>query len=78
MKTENKVLISDIRTRLHKRMKFDNPKEAFEKAWYMWKQYCLRHHIHKSQFFSQTLKKGWIRREHADHFWWCMTDENHF
>lgn len=78
MKSENKIPIPDIRSRLASRINDPNPEGAFDAAWYMWKKYCLRHGIHKQQFFSQNLKKGWISREHANHFWWCMTGENHY
>ena len=78
MKQENKIPISDIRARLNERTKDPDPEGEFDAAFYMWKNYCLRHNIHKPQFFSQALQKGWLKREHADHFWTCLTGENPF
>ena len=78
MKAENKIPISELIARLQAHTPDPDPQGAFDAAFYMWKQYCLRHHIHKPQHFSQTLSKGWIRRDLADHFWWCITGESHF
>ncbi len=78
MTDANKIPLSDIQARIAERTNDSDPKGAFDAAFYLWKHYCLRHHIHKTQFFSQALKKGWLRREHADHFWWCLFKENHF
>jgi hypothetical protein len=78
MKQENKIPISELIARLQAHTNDPEPESAFDAAFYMWKQYCLRHHIHKRQFFSQNLQKGWIRREHADHFWNCITGQERF
>jgi len=78
MKQENKIPLIDIQHRIAKHTNDPDPEGAFDAAFYMWKQYCLRHQIHKRQFFSQALKKGWIRREHADHFWNCITGQDRF
>lgn len=78
MKQDNKITLAEFAARLQKRTNDPDSEGAFDAAFYMWKQYCLRHHIHKPQHFSQTLKKGWLRRDLADHFWWCITGENHF
>ena len=78
MKTDNKITLIDIQNRLAQRTQDPDPEGAFDAAFYLWKHYCLRHKIHKTQFFSQALKKGWLKREHADHFWWCICKEDHF
>ena len=78
MRTDNKIPLTDIQARLNARTKDPDPQGEFDAAFYMWKHYCIRHNIHKRQFFSQTLNKGWLKREHADHFWNCITGLNHF
>ena len=78
MRQDNKITLADIRNRIARRTKDPNPKGAFDAAFYMWKHYCLRHNIHKMQFFSQTLKKGWLKRTDADHFWWYLFKEEHY
>ncbi len=78
MKPENKIPIPDIRSRLSQRINDSDPEGAFDAAWYMWRQYCRRHRIHNSPFFSQALQKGWLQRTDADHFWWYLFKEEHY
>ena len=78
MHSENKIPLSQIQNRIAERTNDPDPKGAFEAAFYMWKWHCIRHQIHKRQFFSQVLQKGWLKREHADHFWACLFNENHY
>ena len=78
MISQNKIPLSTLRERLNTLTHDPDPETEFEAAFYMWSHYCLRHHIHSRQFFSQALHKGWIKREYADHFWLIITGENHF
>ena len=78
MKSENKIPISDIRSRLSQIINVPYPEEAFDALWYGWKKYCLRHKIHNSSFFSQALKKGWLQRADVDHFWWYIFNQEHY
>jgi len=78
MKSDNKITLNAFRTRMQERMNYEDLDEAFDNGWYMWKHYCLRHNLHKKQFFSQTLKKGWFKRADADHFWWFLFKEEHY
>ena len=78
MKPENKIPIPDIRSRLAQRINDPDPEGAFDAAWYMWRQYCKRHRIHNSSFFSQALKKGWLQRTNVDHFWRYIFNQEHY
>ena len=78
MRAENKIPITELCARLNAHTPDPDPEGAFDAAFFMWRHYCLRHKIHKAQFFSQALQKGWLVREHADHLWSYITGENHF
>jgi hypothetical protein len=78
MKPENKIPLILIQNLLAQYTNDPDPEGVFDAAWYMWKRYCYRHHIHDIPFFAQTRKKGWLTRAQANQFWKYMTGKKRF
>ena len=81
MNDDKVIYLVDIRDELQSFMHYEEPNEAFDKAWYMWMHYCMRHSMKKSTFFYEALDRGWITRSDAEsfcnyidnrHFWRCI------